>query len=487
MIGSRDSLALAMRFVHFRLIGPTIAGIALLILGMATFPYYGVARIDAEARHRQEALVERNIALWISDIEFSLTAWTIWDEAIANLDNTFNFEWTDRNIGASLIGTSRTRFAAVLNSSDAILYSRTDDTVKARPFFMRGPAAIVKDASQLVANVRERELTPAKPGIPKPVAISRIEVLGEEAVLLSASLFQPDFGTAKPKGDRAPILITAMPIAGSLQDFFGERFLLDDAHVSPLSSVTSDRARVEIAVGSEGEVEVLSWRPPAPAADVLYQSLPLIVTVSLVLLAGGFFLVRMSQGTAQMLVSRERQMRHAATHDFLTGIANRSLLAEEFKTLSDAGPLMVVCIDLDGFKGVNDSHGHAMGDELLKVVAARLRSGTREEDRLFRLGGDEFAILMPDLSLAEAEQVCRRLSASLSSPIALPRCNIAIGASFGISEVADKDTTCDAALNAADAMLYQAKSLGRGSVVTASNVAASGSEKDVRRSAAARR
>ena len=107
-----------MRFVHFRLVGPAIAGIALLLIGMATFPYLGVAQIDTEARQRQETLVKRNIALWITDIEFSLTAWTIWDEAIAKIDNGFDFEWADRNIGASLIGTSRTRFAAVLDPND---------------------------------------------------------------------------------------------------------------------------------------------------------------------------------------------------------------------------------------------------------------------------------------------------------------------------------------------------------------------------------
>src|ERR1700754_5301716 len=104
---------------------------------MATFPYLGAARIDAEARLKQETLVKRNIALWIADIEFSLTAWTIWDEAIAKIDNSFDFEWADRNIGASLIGTSRTRFAAVLDPDDALIYSRTDDRVKDRPFFTR--------------------------------------------------------------------------------------------------------------------------------------------------------------------------------------------------------------------------------------------------------------------------------------------------------------------------------------------------------------
>jgi len=111
-----------MRFIQFRLVGPAIVGVALLIAGMATIPYFAVVRIDAEARQIQEELVAKNVGLWIKDIEFSLTAWTVWDESIVNLDNKFDFEWTDRNIGASLIGTSRTRFAAVLDSADAMIY-----------------------------------------------------------------------------------------------------------------------------------------------------------------------------------------------------------------------------------------------------------------------------------------------------------------------------------------------------------------------------
>jgi diguanylate cyclase (GGDEF)-like protein len=458
---------LAMRYIHFRLVGPAIGGIALLIAGMATFPYYGVAQIDADARKRQETLVERNIAAWIGDIEFSLTAWTVWDEPIAKLDNAFDFEWADRNIGASLIGTSRTRFTAVLDAADTVLYSRTDHEVKARPFFARGPAAIVKDTSPLVAAVRGREHAVKESGIPKPVVSSRIEVLGDEAVLISASLFQPDFGTAKPKGDRAPILITAMPISGSLQSFFGSRFLLDDARISPLSDITDDRARAEIAVGTEGEIEVLSWRQPTPAADIMYQSLPLILTVGLALLAGGFFAIRVSQATAKALVGRELLMRHAATHDFLTGVANRALLEPQFAAHSRAGPLIAVCLDLDGFKGVNDTHGHATGDELLKVVATRLRQGIREADRLFRLGGDEFSILMPNLSATEAEQACRRLSASLAKPIALSTCVVSISASFGICEVTGADMSCDAAISAADLALYRAKSYGKNRIVVA--------------------
>lgn len=480
-----------MRFVHFRLVGPAVAGLALLIAGLATFPYFGVRQIDAAARQKQETLVERNIALWTTDIEFSLTAWTIWDESIAKIDNSFDFDWTDRNIGESLIGTSRTRFAAVLDRSDALIYSRTKDTVQDRPFFARGSQAIIADASPLVADVRTREAirkhAPATEGIPKPIALSRIEVLGDEAVLLTASLFQPDFGTAKPTGERAPILVTAMPLGSSLQEFFGTRFLLDDARVSPLSAVGANRARAEIAVGPHGETEVLSWRPPTPAVDILKQSLPLILTVGLILVAGGGFLIYISQATAQMLVGREQQMRHAATHDFLTGLANRALLEPEFRMLAEKGPLAVACIDLDGFKAVNDTHGHAAGDELLREVAARLRAGTRKTDRLFRLGGDEFALLMPGIATDEAAQLCRQLAFQLSKPIALPACSATIGASFGISELLDRSTNCDDALKAADAALYRAKAAGRGGVVTASEMCIENYEADGRRVASARR
>lgn len=459
-----------MRFIHFRLVGPAIIAVAVLIAGMATIPYVGIAQIDADLRQRQETLVKHNIDLWISDIEFSLTAWTIWDESISKIDNSFDLEWTDRNIGASLIGTSRTRFVAVLDHDDQLIYSRADDSVKDRGFFTRGIPAVVKDAAALVANVRSREIGRVIEGIPKPVSISRIEVLGDDAVLMTAALFQPDFGTARPKGERAPVLITAMPITGTIQEFFGTRFLLDDSRMGTLARVAPDRAHVEIAVGPGGEPQVLSWRPPSPAADLMYRSLPLLITVCILLLATGIFAVRISRNAARTLLLRERRMRHAATHDFLTGLANRALLQPEFRSLSEKGPLAVICLDLDGFKSVNDTYGHAAGDDLLKIVASRLRAGIRQADRLFRLGGDEFAILMPEVSASQAENICRDLSHSLTQPIGLSKGDVSIGASFGIKLVEKGETSCDTALGAADAALYYAKASHRGGAILSSDI-----------------
>lgn len=102
---------------------------------MSTAPYLAASRVDADIRLKQEKLVERNVSVWISEVEYSLTSWTVWDEAIAKLDNTFDKEWAERNIGASLIGTSRVRSAIVLHADGKVIYFKTDATFKDLPFF----------------------------------------------------------------------------------------------------------------------------------------------------------------------------------------------------------------------------------------------------------------------------------------------------------------------------------------------------------------
>ncbi|MBB6488607.1 diguanylate cyclase domain-containing protein [Rhizobium lusitanum] len=451
---------------QFKLLGPAMILIAILIVGLAAIPYYGMARLDAESRERQEALVERNIAIWITDVEFALTAWTIWDESITKIDNAFDQEWTDRNIGSSLIGTSRTRFVAILDRDDRLIYSKTADGVRERPFFKRDPQAILSDAGALVERVRKREVARKPTGIPAPVAFSKIEVIGSDAVLLTASLFQPDFKTATLVGSHAPVLVSAIPIAGSLQEFLGDRFLLDSAAVGPLASVEPGRAWVEIAGGPGGQSEVLSWLPPTPARDLLHQSIPLAATVTFVLIAGSIFAIRLSRQAMTSLVESQNKMRHAATHDFLTGLPNRSLITPEFLRLSAIGNITVGCLDLDGFKGVNDRYGHAAGDELLKQVAGRLRTWCRDDDVVFRLGGDEFAVLMPSIAPGGAEWRCRQLASLLAKPYPIDGIEVAVGSSFGIAEVSVRTIEAfEEALKAADEALYGAKAKGRNHVV----------------------
>src|SRR6195256_6756354 len=114
----------------------------------------------------------------------------------------------------------------------------------------------------------------------------------------------------------------------------------------------------------------------------------------------------------------ERNNRQMAHHDLLTGLPNRALNLKLFAELlagpwpasaSAASKLTVFCLDLDGFKGVNDRFGHAAGDAVLVAVASRLRASVRDTDFVCRLGGDEFVILLPNIMPGEIEAVARRI------------------------------------------------------------------------------
>ncbi|WP_205910615.1 GGDEF domain-containing protein [Rhizobium sp. P44RR-XXIV] len=169
-------------------------------------------------------------------------------------------------------------------------------------------------------------------------------------------------------------------------------------------------------------------------------------------------------------ISGMSQRSHDATHDFMTGLPNSSLIAPEFARLSAAGDITVSCLDLDEFKEVNDQHGHAAGDNLLRQVVEHLRKWCRNEDLVFRLGGDEFAILMPFVTPYEAELRCRQLSLVLSNPYLLDGVEVVVGASFGMTDIpARSGRSCDAVLKAADEALYQAKARGRGHVIVSSD------------------
>ncbi|KQT88426.1 diguanylate cyclase [Aurantimonas sp. Leaf443] len=455
-----------MRFVHVKLIGPAVAGLALVLVATATLPFYGAAQIDTAARLREETIVARNVALWIADVEIALSSWTIWDEPIAKIDNEPDLEWTERNIGRSVLGTSAHRFVAVIDGSDGLFFAMSDPSVAGRPFFARGTQAILADAWPMLESVRGRERRPQDGGIPKAVASSRMEVVGNEAVLITASLFQPDFRTAMPVG-KAPILLTVMPIEGGLVGVFGDRFLLDDPRLTTGGAVAPGRASVPIARRQNGEPMLLSWQAPRPASDMVMRSLPLIVVSVLAFTLGAVLTLRISRITARTLVNREREMRQAATHDFLTGLPNRSLFEPRFGAATAKGRAAVACLDLDGFKPINDTLGHAAGDEVLCQVAQRLRAAVRAQDTVFRLGGDEFAMLMPGLADADAQAACERLVETIAAPMQLSQAEVRVSASVGVVGIPGEGWPAPVALDRADAALYRAKSGPEGSVAVA--------------------
>ncbi|WP_020085544.1 putative bifunctional diguanylate cyclase/phosphodiesterase [Hyphomicrobium zavarzinii] len=157
-----------------------------------------------------------------------------------------------------------------------------------------------------------------------------------------------------------------------------------------------------------------------------------------------------------------------ARHCPLTEIANRfhfrEMLDEEIQRLKPNGSLAVHLIDLDYFKQVNDTLGHAAGDAVLKAVAKRLRTTVRDNDLVGRLGGDEFAIIQTDISGPEqAASLALRLVSVLNAPYRVLGANAGLGASIGVAICPDHGADPDTLLRRADMALYRVKTCGRGS------------------------
>lgn len=185
----------------------------------------------------------------------------------------------------------------------------------------------------------------------------------------------------------------------------------------------------------------------------------------------------------ERIVTLEAELREArsrleimATTDELTGIANRraalnrlqEALARAARTGTD---LNLVMMDLDRFKNLNDTHGHAAGDVVLKEFVARLKPHLREYDVFGRIGGEEFVVVLPDMDLATGKIVAERLRTQVSgTPIQLPDgTEVQVTVSAGICAAPrGKAESVDAFLAAADAALYRAKSAGRDRIETGS-------------------
>ena len=173
---------------------------------------------------------------------------------------------------------------------------------------------------------------------------------------------------------------------------------------------------------------------------------------------------------AELRASHERY-RQLALRDPLTGLSNRLVFADRLQHALEVGArrssgVALLFADLDGFKSVNDSLGHSIGDRVLAMVANRLNEHIRPGDTLARYGGDEFAVILEDLSdPTQALQIADQLIESLRAPISIGVESVSVGLSIGITLLSGRNVTYEEAIGEADTALYQAKQVGRGQYV----------------------
>ena len=174
------------------------------------------------------------------------------------------------------------------------------------------------------------------------------------------------------------------------------------------------------------------------------------------------------RGELEGTLAGERQARHQALHDGLTSLPNRDCFRERLTlaiartTTKSSGPA-VLYLDLDGFKAINDQHGHAVGDEVLKIIAARMSRAVRVGDTVARLGGDEFGCLLTAFRDREhLSRMAAKLFDAIAAPMTLDRLMLEVRPSIGIALCPEHGSTPEHLLACADAAMYDAKRRGSG-------------------------
>jgi diguanylate cyclase (GGDEF)-like protein len=168
------------------------------------------------------------------------------------------------------------------------------------------------------------------------------------------------------------------------------------------------------------------------------------------------------------LQESQQSLHHLAYHDNLTGLANRALMDDRIaqaieRARRNSSMVAVLLVDLDRFKPINDSYGHAIGDEVLKSIATRLEACVRSSDTVARIGGDEFVVVLDTLRSTEhADRVADSIAASLAKPFPVAGDQIVIGASVGLALYPVHGMDAQSLIKKADQAMYQAKVTGRG-------------------------
>lgn len=181
---------------------------------------------------------------------------------------------------------------------------------------------------------------------------------------------------------------------------------------------------------------------------------------------------RALESEIELRKATELEVWHRAAHDGLTNLPNRMLFMDRLDNAIERSrrhdrPFALAYIDIDGFKPVNDTYGHQVGDELLKAIADRLRGSVRHEDTVSRLGGDEFAVILEGViaTSSTALRLCESIGSEMRRPYPLetpdgPR-SIEVGASIGLAIFPEHADGCDSLILAADQAMYRAKRAGK--------------------------
>jgi diguanylate cyclase (GGDEF)-like protein len=436
-----------------RVILPLAALVACLLL-FAIGGIIWIADFQTNVAIRHEALLARGaIKMQGNRLAAEAADYGRWDEALAATVDKFDFKWLSSNIGEAAETSYGAELVFILDPNGKTVYSRVDHTNGRIEVMNRLPLGFME-------SFRRWRQQPAY------ATYSGLIPYGDRAAIIAIAPLRPfdDKSTRAPTG----YSVTFVDVIDEAM----LKTLATDYNLTNLRIARSERdvanniATIAIKGSNDATILSLAWDPKRPGDELLKVALPFMSLFLSCILVLGIVIFRYAILSAQLISDREKR----AFSDPLTGLANRTRL---FSVLNDAlvniipgiSRITVMYIDLDGFKTINDSMGHAAGDELLIQVSDRLRSCVRDQDLVARIGGDEFVFVIKDfIDDSRLDQISDAIMKHLTAPFDLSSGIANISASIGVAQCNDNDIDSNTLLARADLALYEAKGAGKNTI-----------------------
>lgn len=449
-----------------RIFGPLV-GLAAGALGLIVLvSIFLIHRFDEAATVREEHTVDNGFALVIQELNKVVATQVEWDSAVMALDREFDRDWADMNLGSYLHVFHGFSHVFVLDGGDRLVYAAERGASTGKDAY--GPFS--KASASLLAQVRagERARPPLRRRtgqnniIVPSIQDSHVLLIGSQPYIVSATLVQPDFGMVLPSGPQAPVVVAAKPLDSGMLKTFADRYLLSDLAFTPLDRIRQTTGHSYLYNHAGKPIGALTWTPQRPALQLLQRlAIPLLLVMLLLILVA-WRVLQGSWAIASELVASEARSKHAAYHDALTRLPNRTFLFERLrarlaKISGSRNSLTVMCIDLDRFKDVNDTLGHNAGDALLEEMGGRLRRICSGHAFVSRFGGDEFVVVCQRASPERVEALADRIIDAVTERVVTTVGEIEVGCSIGYARIEQPEIEPSEALRWADVALYKAK------------------------------
>lgn len=415
--------------------------------------------LDHERQLIHNALVDKRAQV-VREIVSMATAEGTAHNILAN----FDVQWVDSRVGRRLTKVFGHDFIFIVDVRNAITYAFTGQG-RADPSQFDDMREVIV---QVVADLRDKASDQAEASGPAQ-SVARghfVSFLGQPAIIGAALIkpvnAHPDVASADP-----PVLIGVEVLDAAFLRETSIKLGLDNLRLASAPTAPGGDQAMDILDSASNRVALIAWTPRrlTPATD--NYAWPFVATALVGFLLLGGFILRYMRSTSARISAGESQLRHLALHDPLSSLPNRAFFSERLLREIEEGPAdgtqsAVLSIDLDDFKGVNDTLGHHVGDALIGVVAQRLLHNLRHDDFVARLGGDEFAIITGGFNRPEeALQVAERVIAVLCAPYSIMGHSMIVGASIGIAMIDGTVEDATGIMRRADVALYRAKSDGK--------------------------